>query len=824
MPPYSLVVNRVDKRVVVRSPGVRGLQGIQGNSITLQGTLAAGAWSPPGSPAVGDLWIAGGTITGAVNAVLGDGINWNGSAWVNRGQFRGPIGPQGNAAILRGTLAGGTWAAPGSAVAGDIWMAGGTITGGVAANSGDGLSFDGLVWTNVGPLRGAVGPQGPQGNAAIPRGTIAAGVWSAPVGAVAGDIWIAGGTITGAVTAVAGDGISFNGSTWVNFGPFRGPSGSVNGTSGKGAVFNGPTSVGNSAFMSEDANGNTFTGNLNASQGSLATLARAINRGAICLSGNSGDRATVTLTGQALGTGDFTFTHPVRLPDALPTATQYLMAITEAGSSNDCAFVNLSPTSGGILVGQAKKTGETTLSGTMLSSSAFTALLGQVVDITIRRVGNVTTFSVNGVVLVTLTGNASTVSYTAAAIVYSGNLGSGTTPYLSRMYSPAIYNRALSDAELLEFSKTGIAPADEWGTQAALYTSEFSAGVDGWTVARTTNTGNVDGILSVDDCLQITVDSTASNSHYSARAVTGLTMGKRYRITGSYYIPAANTLVTAAKILSLSVGVGNLTTTGAWTNFSFEFVAGQNTNWTVQLYNGVNATFTGNGTDAIYIKGIVLTPIGCICAPNFGQGNGSTLFDRSTNYLDAVLTGTYTHTLPSVFGEINTRVGAYIWKSISALGATYQRLFAGLVSGVFTIQSQAAGLSLVDLAINVGSGTGILIKAATGFTFANTWRVNKGSVTIAAGATYTPADTINDALEVTINSGSGTTPIALSNLTAVSGDSRVVRFSVINTTGSAVTVTTTGAVTNSSTSVAAGAKTLIVVSIIGGNAYVNVIV
>ena len=73
----------------------------------------------------------------------------------------GPQGPAGTGVTIRGS---GTYAAitalPSPAV-GDMWLLTDTTVNG---NPGDGLTWTGSVWLNVGPIRGPEGPQGPTGN------------------------------------------------------------------------------------------------------------------------------------------------------------------------------------------------------------------------------------------------------------------------------------------------------------------------------------------------------------------------------------------------------------------------------------------------------------------------------------------------------------------------------------------------------------------------------------------------------------------------------------------------------------------------------------
>lgn len=777
MASLGLTVARIEKQVIVTAPGIQGPPGIQGevgdtgdtgpigpqgNSISIKGTLAAGVWSAPASPTIGDIWIAGGVITGDVTAILGDGIQWTGTLWVNVGQVRGPIGLTGNSCIIRGTLSAGTWSAPGSPVAGDAWISGGVITGAVTAVQGDGIVFNGTTWNNVGQLRGPVGP-----------------------------------------------------------------SGSVNGTVGKGAVFNGTTSVANSAFYAEDANGiNVTGGDLNASRGNLASSSRSWSggRGGIVFGSTSGSRAEAALTGQALGTGDFTIIETIRVPTANPSAQQYLFALAEDASNLIYSYIS---TSGVIAIG-IKKAGVDSFPSANLS--AVSAFSGQAINYSISRTGTTLSVTCNGVLVGSVIASDLNISFTAAARYIVGNTGSSSVPYQSRIYWAPIYNRSLTTAEIADAGLYGISAADEWGSCTPVYTSDFSAGADGWSGFRSTVTGNVDGIGSppTDNVLRIVCDSTASNTHGASKSISGLIVGKRYRLSGKAFISNSQTLVQGISIADPNNGVlyGVILQSTSWTSFSIEFVVSSSSSLAIYLRNNTSGNpFSGNGTDEAYVTDLLLTPIGCIAYPDLAAGQGGILPGLSTNNLDFTLYGSWTHIIPKWSGEWWSRLPWYLFNSISALGVNYERAFARWTTNVFQFGVEKGGSgTLRDFALMLGASTVILMKAASLVPFSNSWRVNKSSVTIAAGATYTPADTINDFHEVTINSGSGTTPIALTNLITVSTDARTVRFLITNTTGSSVTVTTTGAVTNISQAVAASGKIMFSVSIIGTTAFATVVV
>lgn len=92
----------------------QGAKGDPGAGVAIQGTSTA--YPPAATPSAGDLWIIGtGGTAGAPNsssgpAAIGDGLVYEGGAWVNVGPFRGPKGDTGNAGtaatITVGTVTG----------------------------------------------------------------------------------------------------------------------------------------------------------------------------------------------------------------------------------------------------------------------------------------------------------------------------------------------------------------------------------------------------------------------------------------------------------------------------------------------------------------------------------------------------------------------------------------------------------------------------------------------------------------------------------------------------------------------------------------------
>lgn len=81
----------------------KGDKGDAGSGVTIKGTLTGAATALPTGPVVGDMYILSAPIpTAAPNNTTtgtktdGDGIVWNGTAWTNVGQIRGPQGVKGD--------------------------------------------------------------------------------------------------------------------------------------------------------------------------------------------------------------------------------------------------------------------------------------------------------------------------------------------------------------------------------------------------------------------------------------------------------------------------------------------------------------------------------------------------------------------------------------------------------------------------------------------------------------------------------------------------------------------------------------------------------
>lgn len=146
------------------------------NNLILQGSTGIADILSNNATVPNQLWIStdDGVDSYSTPVVAGDGLVSNGSGWYTIGQFRGPIGQQGEQGI-QGPAGGGITMQGSDTVAnillkddstpGLMWIAvdTGVDDDGTAVAIGDGLVSTGTKWITVGAIRGPQGPQGDPG-------------------------------------------------------------------------------------------------------------------------------------------------------------------------------------------------------------------------------------------------------------------------------------------------------------------------------------------------------------------------------------------------------------------------------------------------------------------------------------------------------------------------------------------------------------------------------------------------------------------------------------------------------------------------------------
>lgn len=456
---------------------------------------------------------------------------------------------------------------------------------------------------------------------------------------------------------------------------------------------------------------------------------------------------------QAIGTGAFSLWSRFRVPASNPAST---IGIIGLSSTNSTMLV-----ANGILLGISSsgtlnviRYGATSSDVRQGFVSGFLSTYsGQVVDIVVTRTGATLKIYING------TDTAYTETTGGTPPAWSDTIASdfcnvgcftsgATTIFPGRIYRSVVFNRALSASDVTELITTGVNPADQWGTQTTVYTSDFSAGTDGWSAVRGTADGNIDGISGVDNTLRFTVDSTVTNSHFVSKTpFSGLLAGKRYRVGFNYFITASNATmnglrlqqVTTSQIVSPIQSV-----TGAWTSITpVEFVSTES-RLDVLGYAGTLPSFTGNGTDTFYLHSFVLTRIGAIVDLDFTVGTGYQATDRSTNALHGTLFNGVEFTQPKqvavLYATTNTNGNQQM---LGTLAIPTNAIIEDIIcnssgSATVSVGNASAGTQIVNGA-SVVSGRQKLTIATPFSTTGNLWVNSNSTATLQFTILYTVA-------------------------------------------------------------------------------------
>ncbi len=359
-----------------------------------------------------------------------------------------------------------------------------------------------------------------------------------------------------------------------------------------------------------------------------------------------------------MGTNNFTIAWRGSLPDWTPASAQYLRyQISGAGPNYDGLQVYID-TDGTIVLKMFRNDPGVTFTSTVATGLADGTEHEIVIAVqreTASVAGSVT-FYVDGVVL------GAAVAITAAApvsISSSGTLylsGSAATRYASVLRFVALFNRALTAAEVIDLYRNGIAYADQWGSQTAKYTSDFSAGVDDWYATRSTVAGNIDGIGGQDDTLRgYASNDNDTHTLYNAGASVTALQFKKLRVSLSYYIPSANTNVKRVGLHNMNVVPSNTncvaigTTTDSWTTLTGEIENTHVNGYAPGISMGSAGAWSFVGAndvadDLIYIKNVTITEIGATLAlePEGIQPSPGQWLDSSSNKLHALQPATGT--------------------------------------------------------------------------------------------------------------------------------------------------------------------------------------
>ena len=431
------------------------------------------------------------------------------------------------------------------------------------------------------------------------------------------------------------------------------------------AIYNGT-----SGSWTQVSGGITDPASLAAKTGALAP------RGGVAFDGTNSTRVFSTLTGQNIGTDAFSISVVLRVPSAQVTNYPALFQIASGVPSLASPYslraeLDTAGTLGIVLDGAS---GDATCNVAALSAFV-TNWAGKVVHLVFVRnaSGNPSLF---------INGASQTLTFTTSGTPPTWQ-GSLTSSYLqlgqsssgrelaTPIYSATLYNLALTAADVLEIYELGGAMRErhKYGSQVARYTSDFSAGLDGFNAAgggyaTLTCSGNVDtsadgaSIPPSDNWQRADQSGTGRITFYSNASAGLAVYQKTVRISGSIFTPSGST------VTHMVVGfeVLNTTNEGYINSGGLGFIAGSvvaltpgsTTNFDVTAINTVpgstraiyfvasnSAGVAQNYTaQKVYLKDVVVRQAGAVCHLGLADGIGRIARDSSTNKLHAIRTAT----------------------------------------------------------------------------------------------------------------------------------------------------------------------------------------
>jgi hypothetical protein len=507
-----------------------------------------------------------------------------------------------------------------------------------------------------------------------------------------------------------------------------------------------------------DAQADTVTvnGKLTAREGELASSIRAAASDYAGVAFDGATTATRIASGcQTIGTGDFSLWSRFRVPTSFSTSPGviWLSDVNSATYRPNAIGVYLDPSGSGLLRVFRYGTNNATDNRIATVSNFLTNFSGQVVDIVVTRAGNTLKIFINGTDTTYTEQSAGAAPAWGQTVVsdfvFVGALNSSSI-FNSTIYRAVVFNRALSVADIADLIANGINPADQWGTQTALFNTttlnggfetagaggadvfanwaEYTAGTA--TLTRDTTDYSPD-LGSTASAKYVGTDGAAVFSLWNASA-GNLIAGKRYRISAAHK-RSANANV-AWKTIAGNVNVATFAVTTSWANYSGEFVMPANENIKID----------GNGAISLWVDNVSLERIGAIVDLDFTVGAGFQATDRSANNLHGTMFGGVSFTMPKriavLYGTTNTNGNQQVLGTVAIpTNAIIEDIVVNSTgTATVSVGNASAGTQIVNGA-SVVAGRQKLTLATPFSTTGNLWVNSNSTATLQFTILYTIA-------------------------------------------------------------------------------------
>jgi len=462
----------------------------------------------------------------------------------------------------------------------------------------------------------------------------------------------------------------------------------------------------------------------------------------------SGTRVTSTLTGQSIGTGDFSIwcrfkvtSSSGRAPFSLIVDGPNYLGLVSASGNYFLDKVIGGVSSGGSIAG--------------FTGAAFS---GQIVDFVLVRSAGVFSVYVNGTQY-TLTNTTGNISLSAAANLRVGGYFVASQVYDQPIYRSAVFNRALSAADIADLIANGINPADQWGTQTQVVgyspavlnggfeTNSLNA-AGTWNAAGAgTSTATIDTSGSFSrtgtNAGKLTLDGSSSFAAFQINnaSTATLQLNKRYRI--SFWARKGASSGSCGFQFGAGSSGGIYGNTGLVLTTTYA-------NTTVEVVSVVDGAFSisrqpGSAANAeIYIDDVEITRIGAIVDLDFTVGAGYQAHDRSTNALHGTLFNGVSFTVPKrmsvLYATTNTNGNQQM---LGTLAIPTNAIIEDIIvnsTGTATVSvgNASAGTQIVNGA-SVVAGRQKLTLATPFSTTGNLWVNSNSTATLQFTILYTIA-------------------------------------------------------------------------------------
>lgn len=486
-------------------------------------------------------------------------------------------------------------------------------------------------------------------------------------------------------------------------------------------------------------------------------------RGGVAFDGTTSPNTkltTVAGAAMAINTDARSLCWGMQVPATAPSSSQVLAIIGASASATD-SYIRVVLTNGGALAvriygATSSDYRETTFAGIVTSFG------GKEIHCVFAADSSGRNLYINGLartLTADTTGGSPPANWQGAIAVSTGVMSFwGDLAWL--LHYGHVWNMVIDSAIAIEVYESGGLVPDrfKFGSQTARYTSDFSAGLNGWggTDNSVTLTGNIDadadgaGIPPSNDWLR------ALNPHLWAQmycSIPNLTFGKMYQSTAQIFTPASYTgpgYISASYMVNGPVYGSVALVPGSTVSLAcstFKALASRFMLGTATTLNGAPGNSNNANFDQVfYLKSVVHRQVGAVAYLPLDDGLGYQLQDVSTNRLHALMTTTGVSHIAPLYGPGRVR---YLTDGTTVA----QKLCGGTtlpaLCQILRIRARAqSGTPNIILGSSSG-GTQIVASVALSTTWKDLTIALTGGIVTAATDLWTTISTAN-AVEIDI--------------------------------------------------------------------------